>query len=84
MRRLHDEGGSAMKIVGGSCAAPIVTTMEVMTTGIEITLAILIHDDVVINYTLSEGSASSTTTGKTFSGSKRWDNWSKSLETDGY
>ncbi|NMY99716.1 MULTISPECIES: hypothetical protein [Pseudomonas] len=56
-----------MKIAGGSYAAPIeqircVATMKVMTTGIEIMLAVLIRKDVVINYTLSECSAQSTTT----------------------
>ena len=47
---------------GSAHAQSIVVTMKVTTTGTQKTLDVLIRNDVVINYTFSEGPAPGTTT----------------------
>ncbi len=47
---------------GSARAQSYVVTMKVTTTGIQKTLDVLIRNDVVINYTFSEGPAPGTTT----------------------
>ncbi|MBD8123617.1 hypothetical protein IFT62_20630 [Pseudomonas lutea] len=47
---------------GSAHAQSYVVTMKVTTTGIQKTLDVLIRNDVVINYTFSEGPAPGTTT----------------------
>ena len=47
---------------GSAHAQSYVVTMKVTTTGTQKTLDVLIRNDVVINYTFSEGPASGTTT----------------------
>jgi outer membrane protein assembly factor BamE (lipoprotein component of BamABCDE complex) len=47
---------------GSAHAQSYVVTMKVTTTGTQKTLDVLIRNDVVINYTFSEGPAPSTTT----------------------
>jgi uncharacterized protein YceK len=47
---------------GSSHAQSYVVTMKVTTTGTQKTLDVLIRNDVVINYTFSEGPAPGTTT----------------------